>query len=421
MNEPRPRTDSLLSRRLGRRALVRGGAVGAVLLGVNGCLPGEGEKSPTPSATATPTPLPTPDLTPTPTQEVIASPVPGYADPSKWKGRTLTIAGLGADYQSAQAEAYFKPFSMATGATIQLKQADNSRLKSQVDNGEVSWDLTTLQAVDVLELAHEGYLTPINYDIVDATALFPDAALQYGVGSDYYSTVLIYPAETDNAPQGWPSVWDVPPLQPGEDVQPADARSLQKSPIGTLEFALIADGVEPTNDALYPLDIERAFASLERIRNYVLVWWEDGKQPVELVVADQAAMASAWNVRIAQLQQTSQVRIQWYGGMLSADCWAIPNGAPNADVAMDFINFATRAVPNANFSRIVPYGPVNTGAFNLLRSDRLDTLPSAPTNRTVQFIQNANWWVDNRGALTSRFNEWLLTPPKVPATPRGGS
>jgi hypothetical protein len=39
----------------------------------------------------------------------------------------------------------------------------------------------------------------------------------------------------------------------------------------------------------------------------------------------------------------------------------------------------------------------------------------------VQFVQNANWWVDNRDALTDRFNDWLLTPPKPPATPRSGS
>jgi len=190
--------------------------------------------------------------------------------------------------------------------------------------------------------------------------------------------------------------------------------------VGTLEFALIANGV-PRAD-LYPLDIDRAFASLERIRASVIDWYEDGKQPVELVVAGQAGMASAWNVRAAQLQVTEEIRVQWYDGMLSADSWVVPHGAENSDVAMDLINYSTRATPNANFSRLVPYGPVNPESLNLLRPDRLAILPSSPANRGVQFIQNYNWWADNRDSLNQQFDDWLLNEPEpTVASPTPGS
>jgi putative spermidine/putrescine transport system substrate-binding protein len=235
----------------------------------------------------------------------------------------------------------------------------------------------------------------------------------------YFSTVIVYPIGTSSAPQDWSSFWNVQPAPEGEEPTPENARALHKSPVGTLEFALLADGVP--REELYPLDVDRAFASLERIRHNVIDWYEDGKQPVELVATAQAGMASAWNVRAAQLQLTDAIRILWYDGMLSADSWVVPRGAPNIDVAMDLINYSTRAIPNANFARLVPYGPVNPDSLNLLRPDRQAMLPSSAANRAVQFVENWNWWADNKEALTDRFEDWLLhEPEKTEGTPAQG-
>ncbi len=349
---------------------------------------------------------------PTATQDLIASPVAGYSDPDKWAGRTLSVACWGGDYQEAQKEAFFTPFEDATGVSIQIKQADLGRIKNQIENEEVSTDLLTVPTEDVLPLSRDDYLSPIDYKVVDATALYDDIAQQYGVGVAYFSTIIVFPAGSTSAPQNWESFWDVPPVAEGEKPEPQDARALHKSPVGTLEFALLADGVPRAE--LYPLDVDRAFASLDRIRASVVDWYEDGKQPVELVVAGQAGMASAWNVRAAQLQVTDEIRVQWYDGMLSADSWVVPRGAENADVAMDLINYSTRATPNANFARLVPYGPVNAQSLNLLRPDRLAILPTSAPNRSVQFVQNFNFWADNMDELNTRFNDWLLNEPVAP-------
>ncbi|MEA2594198.1 MAG: putative spermidine/putrescine transport system substrate-binding protein [Thermomicrobiales bacterium] len=389
---------------------------GGVTVGIGAC--GGDGKGEVPGPTATAEPSPTPELSPTPTQDVIASPVAGYSDPTKWQGRTLTVAAWGGEYQDAQEEAFFDPFAEATGVKIQIKRADLGELRSQVEDEGVAWDVVTVPMEDVLDLAHGQYLEPINYQVVDRIALFDEVALQYGVGAAFYSTVMVYPAGSSNAPQDWVDFWDVPPLGLDEAPEPENARSLRRSPIGTLEFALLADGVMP--DALYPLDVERAFASLDRIRNHVIVWWQEGKEPIQLVASGEAGMASAWYARLWQLDLADTVRVQWFGGMLSTDAWVIPRGAPNADIAMDFINFATRAVPSANFARLVPFGPVNKDAFGLLRSDRAAVLPSAAANKAVQFVLNWNYWADNREALTERFEEWLAVTPEETASPSAG-
>ena len=394
-----------MTRRLSRRALL-----GAMPIAVVAACGGDDDKPAQP--TETPTLEPTPEPESTATQEPIGSPVASYDDPTKWAGRNLTFAGWGGEYQDAQEEALLAPFTAATGAGIQIKVGELDRLRLQVDEQQVSWDLLTLPAEEVLVLGRQGYLEPIDYSIVEKSVVQPEVTLQYGVGAAYFSTVIAY-QRADSAPSGWPAFWNVTPLDDGAVPDTAQARALRRSPVGTLEFALLADGVPLTD--LYPIDLERALASLDRIRGNVLVWYEDSKQPVELLIADQVSMASAWNVRPWQLGVADDIRVQWNGGMLSADVWVVPKGAPNADVAMDLINYATRSVPAANFSRLVPYGPVNPGALSLLRPERLADLPTAPANLERQFVQNWAWWADNVEAVTLRFEDWLLGSEETPA------
>lgn len=393
---------AIVRRRLSRRALLRGVGGGGLLVSVAGCggQADDGEATPSPTAV------------PSPTQGPIASPVAGYPDPTKWAGRTVSVASQGGEYQDAQVVALFEPFAAATGAQIQEKAFDLGELREQVDRDAVAWDLVHVPTEEVLPLARGRYLTPIDYQQVDRSSLDDDIAMQHGVGAAFFSTVIAFPIGGER-PQGWTDFWDVKRF-PG-------ARTLRRRPVGTLEFALLADGVPMAE--LYPLDVERAFAALDRIRPDVAQWTDNNTQPIQLLLNGDVAMASTYHVGGVTEEARTEVELEWRGGMLSADSWVIPRDAPNADVAMDLINFATRAVPCANFSRLVAFGPVNRDALPLLRPDRLPLLPTAEPQRSVQFVENWNWWADNREALTERFEEWLLEAP-VPVlsegTPGGG-
>lgn len=392
------------NRRMTRRSLALGGAAAAGLTLLSACVEDD-EDSDQPTVTPEPTSI----ADPTPTQEAIASPVPAYDDANKWLGRTLAVATWGGDFEAAQVDAFFKPFESQTGAQIQTKNADIARMIDQVDTGTVTWDLITVEMGRVLSLAREGYLTPIDYNIVDNTPLVPEFALQHGVGMACYSTVMVYAPELVSRPRTWADFWSVTAPVEGEALDPSQVRTLAHSAVGTLEFALLADGV--TVDELYPLDVERAFSNLNRIYANVPVWYEDGKLPIEMTIAGQAGMSAGWNVRVDQFGEDEPIDMVWEGGMIAGDAWVIPLGAPNADVAMDFVNFATRAIPTANFSRIVPYGPVNLASFPLIREDRHALLPTSPQNLDRQFIQNWNWWSDNLDEVQARFNQWIIDGP----------
>jgi putative spermidine/putrescine transport system substrate-binding protein len=312
----------------------------------------------------------------------------------------VTVASPGGPYQDAQAMAFFAPFELATGARVQQKTVgDLGELRGQVEQGAVTWDLVDVATEEVLPLARGDYLAPIDYRKVDKTPLFAETAMQHGVGAAFFATVLAYRAGEPNAPSGWRDFWDLARFPGG--------RALRRGPIGTLEFALVADGVPLAN--LYPLDVERAFAKLEAIRAAVVEWYDNARQPAALLAGGAASMASSYHVLPAA--EGDPPGLVWAGGMLSADSWVVPRGAPNEDVAMDLINFATRAVPSANFSRLVPYGPANREAFPLLRPERRALLPNAEPQRRLLFLQNWNWWADNREELTDRFDDWLLAGP----------
>lgn len=389
---------------MAHRATRRSLLAGSVALLTSACGGDDDPEPESPAAAATDTP----ELVAT--QPPIASPVAGYGDPERWVGRTLNVASYGGDVEEAQGVAFFGPFGDATGADVQLRTADVERLREQVDAEEVAWDVLTLPAEEALVLARAGYLEPIDFAVVDQTALEPELVLQHGVGAAIFSTVIVYRAGDANPPADWAAFWSVPaPDSEDDEIEPMNLRALRRNPVGTLEFALLADGV--AMGELYPLDVERAFASLDRLRVNVVSWYEDAKQPIELLLAEQVGTASAWNTTAWQLGAGVEIGTEWRGGMLSVDMWVTPRGAPNADVAMDFINFATRAIPSANFARLVFFGPVNQDAFALLDEERLARMPNSPQNRPLQFIQNWAWWADNGEAVATRFEDWLLTEP----------
>ncbi|MGC4105731.1 MAG: extracellular solute-binding protein [Thermomicrobiales bacterium] len=393
-------------RRWSRRAAM-GASASLVLAGLSACSIGsDDEPESTPEPTAITVPEPTQGV-PTPTQEPIASPVAGYLDPERWQGRSISVATAAAgDYLRALQESYFEAFTTATGATVRHTEFGRdgiTTLAKQVDDGDVVWDVALIPTENVLPLAQKKYLQAIDYNVIDATALYPEITMQHAVGQALYSTTIVYPWNADPAPKGWADFWN-PGLFGG-------TRALRRSPIGTLEFALLAAGV--TTDKLYPLDVPRAFSMLETMRQ-TTIFYEDSKQPVELVRTGQVGLASAWSVRTTLPDVANAVNVQWNGGMISADSWAIPRGSGNADVAMSFINFATRAVPAANFSRLQPFGPVNKNAFALLRPDIVASLPTSPTNIKGQFFQNWSYWTEHTDPLTAQFEDWLLNPQSTP-------
>src|SRR5690606_19362858 len=115
----------------------------------------------------------------------------------------------------------------------------------------------------------------------------------------------------------WKDFWDVKRF-PG-------LRAMSNSPINTLEQALLADGV-PMND-LYPLDLDRAFKSLDRIKKHVAVWWTGGAQSAHVIQSGEVDMVASWNGRMqAVADGGAPINIVWAEGIYAMEGWGILKG-----------------------------------------------------------------------------------------------
>ena len=140
-------------------------------------------------------------------------------------------------------------------------------------------------------------------------------------------------------PTDWADFWDSEAF-PGPRTMISGSGGLNPY----LEAALMADGVG--KDELYPIDIDRAYASLDNVRDSVVRWWDAGAIPAQMLTDKEAVLAVIWNGRMqALLDEGVPVAPVWNQGGLYTDVWAIPKGAPNASNAQKFAAFITMALP----------------------------------------------------------------------------
>ena len=122
-------------------------------------------------------------------------------------------------------------------------------------------------------------------------------------------------------------------------------RGLKKGAKAVLEFALLADGVpaaEVYAVLATPEGVDRAFAKLDTIKAET-VWWEAGAQPPQLLADGEVAMTTAYNGRIfaAAVGEGKPFQIVWDGQIYENESYVVPKGAPNKDLALEFIKYAT--------------------------------------------------------------------------------
>lgn len=319
--------------------------------------------------------------------------------------REIVIVSYGGAYQEAQRKAYFEPFEKITGIEVreETHAGDLAKIKAMVESGNVVWDVIDVEAYMVIRGAAHNLYEKIDYSQIPKDEIIPEGIHPYGVANCFWSTVICY--NTDHYPEGiphpsnWKDFWDVEKF-PGP-------RALRKDPVANLEFALLADGVP--KDKLYPLDVDRAFKSLDRIKDHITVWWEAGEQPAQLLSIGEVIMTSAWNGRVYNAKKEGKpVEVEWNEGILSTDWWVIPRGSKNKDIAMKFIAFSSQSSQQAEYPKYIPYGPVNLKAISLIDNILLPDLPTSPDNKEKQIIINNEWWVEHQAEILERWNAWML-------------
>ncbi|WP_084110423.1 ABC transporter substrate-binding protein [Erwinia typographi] len=319
----------------------------------------------------------------------------------------VIVRGLGGAYQEAMEKAIYQPFTAATGIEVKVQPATAAQVLAMVRAGRVNIDVLDLLDVAQISLDKAGALAPIDYQSMTLT--HPDdirASVRHPnmVGNLFFATVLTYNTKAfsqDNHPKGWAEFWDLKRF-PGPRTL-AD----QRSGAAELELALLADGV-PVN-GLYPIDLDRAFASLSRIKPAVAKWWDTGAVSAQLLERRDAVLGAIWNGRAqALIDQGAPLAIDWNQAKQQVQYWSVVKNAPNARNAQRFIDFALQPSVQAALTRYIAYGPTNTRAFDLVRPEDLAKLPGSPAHFDVSFQQDAQWWADNVSRVGEKWQAWVL-------------
>lgn len=332
----------------------------------------------------------------------------------------VTVMSWGGAYGAAQTEAHVKPWMAATGNAAIMLDSDNPApaVKAMVEAGNVTVDVASLEIADAIRLCDEGVLEPIDAaslppapDGTPATEDFlPGAVTECGVSTDIWSNVFAY--DTTKFPEGPTLASDFFDLEkfPGK-------RGLRKGAKAVLEFALMGDGVpaaEVYAVLATPEGVDRAFAKLDSIKDSV-VWWEAGSQAPQLLADGEVAMTTAYNGRIfaAAVGEGKPFKIVWDGQLYENEMYVVPKGAPNKDLAMEFIRYATSTDGLRAQAQQISYGPARKSsmATELIFKDGVTVmaphLPTAPENLGNALESSSAFWVDYDSELNERFQAWL--------------
>jgi putative spermidine/putrescine transport system substrate-binding protein len=317
--------------------------------------------------------------------------------PPRADGVTLTFVSFGGAYQQAQRDGWLTPYAALTGVTWQESEdSSNAAIKTQVESGQVAWDIVDVGNDFGLD-AHADLLEPLDYSLIPQAEILPGFATTYRVGDITYGVVLAYNTEKTGGqvPAGWADYFDTAKI-------PGKRGTWDYSEGGIFETALLADGVAPAD--LYPLDLDRAIAKLNTIKDDI-VFWGTGAESQELIGSGEVAMTLMWNGRAWSAKNTDQkpVEIQWNQQIVTADYLVIPKGSPNKDAAMNFIAWATCSNNNAAPSQYIPYGPTNTKSTP--NPAMVPDLSVSNADENSAYFDDA-WLVDNFATVDAAYQNW---------------
>jgi len=301
----------------------------------------------------------------------------------------------------------FKNFTTDTGVTVSDDYNEAAtKFFAGAEAGQVPWSLVFMPTVgDAANAAKSGFLEPIDKSIVPVDKLVEGTYDDYGIQVGTFGMVLAWNDSkyTGTKPSKMADLFDTTTF-PGK-------RCFFNDPQygWTLEAALLADGVAPAD--LYPLDVTRALAKLDTIKNDI-VWWSGGAESVQDFENGSCDIGILWANRAlgAKVDTGFPMAITWDQGGYANSEWSIPAGAPNKAAAQQLlahvindtqgqIDFASKvptpipaqvkdADPNAYPEAVRSYLPVGANIANAI-------------------AQDGPYYEANAKDLLDQFNRWL--------------
>jgi putative spermidine/putrescine transport system substrate-binding protein len=324
------------------------------------------------------------------------------------QARDFTIASWGGIFSDSQRANFFTPFGEEKG----IKVLDDTYaggwalFEAMLGTDTRPWDVVEVETSELVRGCEQGLFVKLDWSrIAEKTSLMPQAVSECGIGAAIASHVVAWNPSAGGPDLTLEDFFNTTKI-PGK-------RGMRNDPKGSLEMALMADGVAP-NDIYKTLSapggVDRAFAKLDTIKKD-LQWWEAGAQPIEWLASGDVSMSIVYSGRVHSARQQGQkLGMTWLKSLLFVDQWVIVDGTGNTDTAYDFLRyFASQPKAQAAFANERGYGVPSLEAAKYLDPAILADLPAGDNVKDSLDMGSSDsvaFWLDNYDDISARWTAW---------------
>ncbi|MDB5414183.1 MAG: spermidine/putrescine transporter substrate-binding protein [Rubritepida sp.] len=321
-------------------------------------------------------------------------------------GGQLIVRSPGGAPEESTRRHVWQPFEAETGIRVTPVAATGARVFAMFRSNNHELDVIDIGTATLLTLQRQGGLASIGFGDWRRTDPkdIPEAyRTSHYIGFSLYGTVLGVNTTMSGAegpPRTWQEFWDVSKF-PGPRSLPDMATGL-----APLEIALMADGVPL--DQIYPIDLDRAFASLSRIKRSISKFWDTGALSVQMLADREVAASAVWSTRIIPaIAGGAPLASSWEGHIIMTQALGIFRNAANMENAQRYVEFALRPDIQANLVQSSRSGPANQKAYEHLPAGYGNDVAGGPGLAGKGVLLNEEWWGDNREVINRRWARWV--------------
>lgn len=275
---------------------------------------------------------------------------------------------------------------------------DKAKLTAMVQAGNPSWDLFHGTPYDAI--AQCGVLfEKIDYSKISVDGLQDKDKNDCSVTLMNSSFLLVYNKKTygNNPPTSWKDFYN--PDFPG------NRGIMNYSKDAGLETALLGSGVDPAN--LYPINYDKAFQALEKIRSKTK-FFKTGAEQAEALQSGTVDMMIAWPGRAYDAKKNgTDLGVVWNQPINYSDSLAIVKGAKNKDAAYELINSILSTNSQNALSARLPYAPANTNAKTSSDPLMQEFVNSGDKAKGTTITRDDAWWSKNLDEATKKWSDWV--------------
>ncbi|MDA9391526.1 hypothetical protein WN73_12890 [Bradyrhizobium sp. CCBAU 45394] len=315
---------------------------------------------------------------------------------------SVIFTSWGGSFQAYMKECVTEPFTKETGITVNIVPGpDNAKIKAMQLTGNVQIDVMENLGPIIASGAKQGFwekLDPSMFDLADMVAAPTSDSVPWTMwaGGIAWDPKKFGPGKH---PSNFVEYWDLEKF-PGR-------RLLRGMPNETMEAALLADGVAPKD--IYPLDVDRAFKALDRIKPSIASWVGPATQTVTLAQTGEVDFSYSYAHRVKATTEGggAPLAFSFDQNLLITERLVVPKGAPNRENAMKLVAYFLR--PEVQVRLMNKFGsiPMSKKAAPELSEAVRKWQPDL--NNPKNLVHDDSYWADRLEAISLRFQQWVRT------------